>query len=84
MESVGGSLYTHIIFFIKENITPVLVAIVIAFPIGFILLQKWLSKYNFINNLSYLYAFGSLLLFMVSLVSVMTLSLILSHTKKNK
>ncbi|CNK78240.1 darobactin export ABC transporter permease subunit [Yersinia pseudotuberculosis] len=84
MESVGGSLYTHVIFFIQQNVTPVLVAVVIAFPIGFILLQKWLSKYNFINNLSYLYAFGTLLLFMVSIVSVMTLSLILSHTKKNK
>ena len=84
MESVGGSLYTHIIFFIQQNVTPVLVAVAIAFPIGFILLQKWLSKYNFINNLSYLYAFGTLLLFMVSIVSVMTLSLILSHTKKNK
>ncbi|PSH17628.1 hypothetical protein B7R74_16125 [Yersinia pseudotuberculosis] len=84
MESVGGSLYTHVIFFIQQNVTPVLVAVAIAFPIGFILLQKWLSKYNFINNLSYLYAFGTLLLFMVSIVSVMTLSLILSHTKKNK
>ncbi|CFQ47756.1 darobactin export ABC transporter permease subunit [Yersinia similis] len=84
MESVGGSMYTHIVFFIQQNVTPVLVAVAIAFPIGFILLQKWLSKYNFINSLSYFYAFGTLLLFMVSILSVMILSLILSHTKKNK
>lgn len=85
MESVGGSIYTHIVFFIQQNITPVIIAIVIAFPVGFILLHKWLSEYSYINSLSYTYAIGALLLFMISIVIIMSLTLILNiNACKNK
>ncbi|HDL8259109.1 TPA: ABC transporter permease, partial [Yersinia enterocolitica] len=59
MESIGGSIYTHIIFFIQQSIIPIVIAVIISLPVSFLLLHNWLSQYSVIKGLSYVYAAGS-------------------------
>jgi putative ABC transport system permease protein len=86
MESIGGSIYTNIIFFIQQNITPIIIATIISLPIGLFLLHQWLDQYNAVNSLSYVNATGALLIFIVSIIVVMTITLIFNsnYIKKKK
>ncbi|WP_235801392.1 hypothetical protein [Yersinia pekkanenii] len=86
MESIGGSIYTHIVFFIQQNIAPIILAAIIAFSIGFFLLHRWLVQYHAVDNLSYVNATATLFIFIISIVVIMTITLILNsnliNTKK--
>ncbi|HDL6854318.1 TPA: darobactin export ABC transporter permease subunit [Yersinia enterocolitica] len=84
MESIGGSIYTHIIFFIQQNIAPIVIAVIISFSVGFFLLHRWLVQYNAVNSLSYVNAAGTLLTFMISIIVIMTITLILNNNIHNK
>ncbi|CNK85308.1 darobactin export ABC transporter permease subunit [Yersinia aldovae] len=85
MESIGGSIYTHIIFFIQKNISPIIIAAIASFSIGFFLLHRWLVQYNVVDNLSYLNATATLLIFIISIVAIMTITLIFnSHNINTK
>lgn len=78
MDFIGGSFFTHIIFFIQQNITPIAIAAIISYPIGILLLTKWLHQYSIVTHLSYAYATGAFLTFIVSILIVMTAVLISS------
>ncbi|MBX9497326.1 darobactin export ABC transporter permease subunit [Yersinia enterocolitica] len=84
MESIGGSIYTHIVFFIQQNIAPIIMAAMMSLSIGFILLHRWLVQYNTVNSLSYANATGALLIFMISIVVIMTITLILNNNASNE
>ncbi|CNH84077.1 Membrane protein [Yersinia massiliensis] len=79
MDAIGGSIYTHILYFIRQNILPIAIATVIAIPIGFLLLDLWLNQYDMINNLSYIYAMAALLILVMSLIFVMSITLIINQ-----
>ncbi|CFQ72292.1 TPA: darobactin export ABC transporter permease subunit [Yersinia enterocolitica] len=76
MESIGGSIYTHIIFFIQQSIIPIVIAVIISLPVSFLLLHNWLSQYSVIKGLSYVYAAGSFISFILCVIIVMTITLI--------
>lgn len=79
METIGGSIYTHIIFFIQQNIIPIIIASVTSLPISFLLLHKWLAQYSLVNGLSYIYATGALITFISSIVVIMVITFIFSN-----
>lgn len=79
MDAIGGSIYTHVLYFIQQNILPIAIATVIAIPIGFLLLDLWLNQYDMINSLSYIYATAALLILVISLIFVMSISLIINQ-----
>ncbi|EPS8494138.1 darobactin export ABC transporter permease subunit [Yersinia enterocolitica] len=81
MESIGGSIYTHIIFFIQQNIIPIVIAVIISLPVSFLLLHNWLTQYSIVKGLAYIYATSSFVIFILCIILVMTITLILnSHT----
>ncbi|MDR5017863.1 darobactin export ABC transporter permease subunit [Yersinia rochesterensis] len=84
METIGGSIYTHITFFIQQNIIPILIASVISLPISLLLLHKWLAQYSLVKGLSYVYATGSLIIFILSIVVIMVITFIFSNILKNR
>lgn len=85
MESIGGSIYTHIIFFIQQNIIPIIIAVIISLPIGFLLLHNWLTQYSLIKKSSYIYATGLFTAFILCIIIVMTTTLIFNcNTLKNQ
>ncbi|QHB33252.1 ABC transporter permease [Yersinia canariae] len=88
MDSIGGSTYTHIVFFIQQNIVPILIATIISLPASFLLLHKWLAQYSLAKQLSYAYATGSLIISTLSIIIVMVITFILNshivNTRKYK
>lgn len=84
MESIGGSIYTNIIFFIQENITPIIIAMAISLPISFLLLQRWLNQYSLVKGLSYIHGAGALITFILSIIIVMAITLIFSINVLNR
>lgn len=85
MESIGGSIYTHIIFFIQQNIIPIIIAVIISLPIGFLLFHNWLTQYSLIKKSSYIYATGLFTAFILCIIIVMTTTLIFNcNTLKNQ
>lgn len=81
MESIGGSIYTHIIFFIQQNVIPIVIAVIISLPVSFLLLHNWLTQYSIVKGLAYIYATSSFVIFILCIILVMTITLILnSHT----
>ena len=83
MESIGGSIYTHVIFFIQQNIIPIIIAVIVSLPISFILLHNWLTQYSIVRGLSYFYATGSFVVFILCVIIVMTITLILNSSTLN-
>lgn len=83
MESIGGSIYTNVIFFIQQNLIPIVIAAGISLPISFLLLQRWLSQYSLVNSISYIYATSALIIFMLSVITVMVVTLIFSSKSLN-
>ncbi|CNH26557.1 Membrane protein [Yersinia intermedia] len=83
MESIGGSIYTHIVFFIQQNIAPIIFAAIIAFSMGFFLLHRWLVQYHAVDNLSYVNATATLFIFIISIVVIMTITLIFNNDNIN-
>ncbi len=83
MESIGGSIYTNVIFFIQQNLIPIVIAAGISLPISFLLLQRWLSQYPLVNSISYIYATSALIIFMLSVITVMVVTLIFSSKSLN-
>ncbi|HGI5920420.1 TPA: ABC transporter permease, partial [Yersinia enterocolitica] len=83
MESIGGSIYTHIIFFIQQNIIPIAIAVTISLPISFLLLHNWLAQYSIVKGLTYIYATSSFVVFILCIIIVMTITLILNSNRPN-
>lgn len=84
MNAMGGSIYTHIVFFIQQNIAPVFVAVIVSLPVGLFLLNLWLNQYVMVNGLSYIYAMAALLAFIVTIIVVMCATLFFNNTFFNK
>ncbi len=76
MEAVGGSVYTGIVFFLQQNILPLLISSALAFIIGFGVLHRWLKRYDLVTGLTYTYALAALLLLTLGVAAVMALSLL--------
>ena len=76
MEAVGGSIYTSLVYFLKANVVPVLVAVGTAFVVGRQLLSRWLSQFEFNASLSYTYAFAALLFLTLCVIVVLCISLL--------
>ncbi|WP_213990294.1 darobactin export ABC transporter permease subunit [Sodalis sp. dw_96] len=74
MEAVGGSIYTGIVFFLYQNVVPLLISTVIAFIIGFGFLHHWLRQYDVVTGLTYTYALAALMLLALSVAAVMVLA----------
>ncbi|WP_174848404.1 darobactin export ABC transporter permease subunit, partial [Yersinia artesiana] len=83
MESIGGSIYTHIVFFIQQNIMPIFIAVIVSLPVGFLLLHNWLVQYRVIKGLSYVYATGLFITFILCVIIVMTITLIFTSNTLN-
>ncbi|WP_145520005.1 darobactin export ABC transporter permease subunit [Yersinia mollaretii] len=76
MDAIGGSIYTHMVFFIQQNIVPVFVAVIVSLPVGLFLLNLWLNQYVIINGQSYIYAMTALLAFLITIIIVMCATLL--------
>ncbi len=79
MEAIGGSIYTHVIFFIQQNLMPIIIASVISLPVSLLLLHKWLAQYSLVKGLSYVYATGALIIFILSIVVIMVITFTFSN-----
>ncbi|WP_170975413.1 darobactin export ABC transporter permease subunit [Martelella alba] len=77
MEAVGGSVYTSVAFFLRQNMPPLLVSAAAAFVCGLWLLHRWLGQYDAVTGLTYTYALAALLLLVLAVAAVMTLSLLI-------
>lgn len=78
MEAVGGSVATSLVFFLKQNVLPMMIALLAALATGYLLLRRWLEQYEWVANLVYINAFAALLLLSLLVAAIMTLSLLLS------
>lgn len=79
MESIGGSIYTNIIFFIQHNLIHIIIAAGISLPISLLLLRHWLNQYHWVTGVSYIYATSALFSFILSIIVMMTITLIFSN-----
>jgi len=77
MESVGGSIATSLVFFLQQNVLPMLLALLTAWAIGGWVLRRWLQQYESVAGLVYVNAFAALLLLSLLLIAIMALSLVL-------
>lgn len=75
MEAVGGSIYTSIVYFLRQNVAPLALALTLSFFVGSWLLQRWLSQYDVISGLAYTYAFAALIFLALAVVAVMAAAL---------
>ena len=76
MEAVGGSVYTSMVFFLHQNMLPLLISAVMAFVCGLGLLHRWLGQYEIVTGLTYTYALAALMLLVLSVAAVMALALL--------
>ncbi|XBS70258.1 hypothetical protein ABK905_03005 [Acerihabitans sp. KWT182] len=81
MESVGGSVYTGIAFFLQQNLAPMLISFAASFGIGFGFLHHWLRRYDVVTGLTYTYALAALLLLALVVAAVMVLALLASGAR---
>lgn len=81
MEAVGGSRATSLVFFLQQNVLPMLLALLIALVAGCLLLRRWLEQYESVTGLPYINAFAALLLLSLLVTAIMTLSLVLSSRR---
>lgn len=79
MTSIGGSIYTNIIFFIQQNLIPIVIATGISLPVSFLLLHRWMNQYSLVSGVSYVYATCALLSFILFVIVVMTITLIFNN-----
>ncbi|MDA5474582.1 hypothetical protein, partial [Yersinia kristensenii] len=62
---------------------PIVIAVIISLPLGFMLLHNWLAQYSVIKGLSYVYATGSFITFILCVIIVMTTTLIFNSNTLN-
>ncbi|ATM96570.1 Membrane protein [Yersinia frederiksenii] len=83
MTSIGGSVYTNIIFFIQQNLIPIVISVGVSLPISFLLLHRWLDQYSLVSSISYIYATCALISFILAIIIVMTMTLFFSSNTLN-
>ncbi|WP_413735644.1 darobactin export ABC transporter permease subunit [Sodalis sp. RH21] len=76
MEAVGGSVYTSIVFFLRQNVIPLVVALLASFGLGLWLLRRWLGRYDVVAGLTYTYACCALIALALVVVAVMAMALL--------
>ncbi len=84
MEAVGGSVATSLVFFLQQNVLPMLLSLLAALATGCLLLRRWLEQYESVAGLAYINALAALLLLSLLVTAIMTLSLVLSSGRDSQ
>ena len=68
---LGASVFKILLMMIKEYLYIILAANIIAFPVAYYFLNKWLERFVYRINISYLvFAFAGLLTFLIGLITI--------------